>query len=399
MAVSETIDRPPSVLRGAGRPLREASTTASAVDREPWQTRVRQGILRHSQRDALLVALAFLHGFLLLQMPSAVLLGLGLWWNANTISHNFIHLPFFRSRKLNAVFSWYLSVVLGIPQTLWRDRHLAHHAGKPFRLHISRPLIIESGLILLLWSLLLLLAPRFFLLAYVPGCILGLGLCQAQGFFEHSRGTTSHYGTVYNRLCFNDGYHVEHHARPATHWTQLPSIRSTAQGKASRWPSLLRWMDLLNLENLERLVLRSQILQSFVLRHHEQAFRLLLPQLRHVTSVAIVGGGLFPRTALILQRLLPQARLQIIDVNAENLKQARIFLNDPVEFRNAFYDNSSFATQDLLIIPLAYIGDRANLYRKPPAPLVLVHDWIWRRRGESVIVSWTLLKRLNLLRQ
>jgi hypothetical protein len=359
----------------------------------------RQGILRHSKRDALLVVLALLHGGLLLQMPSIPLLAFGLWWNANTISHNFIHLPFFRARKLNTLFSWYLTLLLGIPQTLWRDRHLAHHADKPFQLHISRELIIESALVLALWSFLLLVAPRFFLMVYAPGYLLGLGLCQGQGFFEHTRGTISHYGTIYNRLCFNDGYHVEHHARPATHWTRLPIIRSRAPGKESRWPALLRWIELLNLENLERLVLRSKFLQRLVLRHHERAFRLLLHRLRPVTSVAIVGGGLFPRTALILQRILPKARLQIIDLNEENLEQAKAFLNHPVEFSNEFYGDSSFASQDLLIIPLAYIGDRAKLYRNPPAPLVLVHDWIWRRRGESVVVSWTLLKRLNLLRQ
>ena len=396
--VDQTASSPRPTTHGTERRWKEAWTEDRSIGRSLGHTRLRQGILRHSRRDALLVVLALLHGILLLQMPSMPLLAFGLWWNANTISHNFIHLPFFRSRKLNVLFSWYLTLLLGFPQTLWRDRHLAHHADKPFQLRISRPLIIESGLLLLLWSFLLLVAPRFFLMVYVPGCLLGLGLCQAQGFFEHTRGTISHYGKIYNRLCFNDGYHVEHHVRPATHWTQLPINRSRAQGKASRWPALLRWIELLNLENLERLVLRSRFLQRFVLRHHERAFRLLLPQFRHVTSVGIVGGGLFPRTALILQRILPEARLQIIDASTENLKQARIFLNEPVEFCNEFYDNSSFVSQDLLIIPLAYIGDRAKLYLKPPAPLVLVHDWIWRRRGESVIVSWTLLKRLNLLR-
>ena len=37
------------------------------------------------------------------------------------------------------------------------------------------------------------------------------------------------------------------------------------------------------------------------------------------------------------------------------------------------------------------------IYQKPPAPAVLVHDWIWRARGTSLIVSWLLLKRLNLV--
>src|SRR5260370_39745558 len=82
-------------------------------------------------RDQLLIALAALHPVILLAWPTVVAIALGLWWNANTISHNFIHRPFFRSRRANFAFSCYLSALLGFPQTLWRDRHLAHHAGVP----------------------------------------------------------------------------------------------------------------------------------------------------------------------------------------------------------------------------------------------------------------------------
>jgi hypothetical protein len=53
----------------------------------------------------------------------------------------------------------------------------------------------------------------------------------------------------------------------------------------------------------------------------------------------------------------------------------------------------------LLVIPLSFVGDRRVIYDLPPAPAVLVHDWIWRSRGESVVVSWLLLKRLNLVRR
>jgi hypothetical protein len=34
------------------------------------------------------------------------------------------------------------------------------------------------------------------------------------------------------------------------------------------------------------------------------------------------GGGLFPRSALILRRLLPETRLTVIDVSRESLDQA-----------------------------------------------------------------------------
>ena len=27
----------------------------------------------------------------------------------------------------------------------------------------------------------------------------------------------------YNRRCFNDGYHIHHHVKPRTHWSELPT--------------------------------------------------------------------------------------------------------------------------------------------------------------------------------
>src|SRR5947208_171653 len=175
----------------------------------------RTGIWRFSRRDAILVALAVLHGVVLAAWPLAPLIAVGVWWNSNTIAHNFIHRPFFRSAGMNRVFSAALSVLLGIPQTLWRDRHLAHHAGVASRLRVSRQLGVETALILSLWATLTLLQPRFFLLAYLPGYLTGLGLCAMQGYWEHATGRPiSHYGRIYNFFCFNDGYHAEHHADP-----------------------------------------------------------------------------------------------------------------------------------------------------------------------------------------
>jgi hypothetical protein len=75
-----------------------------------------------SRRDAILVALAVVHGAVLAAFPTAIVVGVGLWWCANTVSHNFIHGPFFRARWMNRVFSAYLSLLLGVPQTVWRDR-------------------------------------------------------------------------------------------------------------------------------------------------------------------------------------------------------------------------------------------------------------------------------------
>jgi len=362
------------------------------------QERRARSVLKHSPWDALFVALALGHGLALIGFPSIPLIAIGFWWNANTIAHNFIHRPFFRSRRLNAIFSSLESLMLGIPQRLWRDRHLAHHGDRRWRWRWSRQLAWETGLVLSLGCGLLARAPEFFLTVYLPGWLIGLALCQLQGHLEHEHGTTSHYGRLYNLLFFNDGYHVEHHARPSEHWWRLPEQKQSG-AVASRWPAVLRWLEHINLDGLERLVLRSQMLQRFVLKKHERAFLALLPELANIRRVGIVGGGMFPRTTLILQRLLPNAHLAIIDASEESLRSARRFVNCNVEFIHGFFDATTQSGVDLMVIPLAFIGERSAIYRCPPAPAVLVHDWIWNRHGRGVVVSLPLLKRLNLVKQ
>jgi hypothetical protein len=354
-------------------------------------------LLRHSRWDALLVALAAVHGIVLLVFPSGVVIALGVWWNSNTIAHYFIHTPFFRSRRLNAVFSLYLGALLGIPQTIWRERHLAHHAGIAWRLRWSRSLLVETAVVLAIWAYLLALHPGFFWTAYVPGYVAGLLLCYLHGHYEHAQGTISHHGALYNLFFFNDGYHVEHHASPGTHWTRLP-VRVTPKTPTSRWPAVLRWLDALSLEGLERWVLRSPRLQRFLIDRHERAFRRLLPALPEVKRVAVVGGGLFPRTVLVLRRLLPQAEILVIDRSAANLETARSYLGEDLACVHACYDPILVDGFDVTIIPLAFVGDREVICREPPTNAVLLHDWLWRRRpGPSAVISLLLLKRLNLV--
>jgi hypothetical protein len=358
----------------------------------------RRGILRHSRWDALLVALAAVQGLLLVLAPAAPVIALGLWWNSNTIAHNFIHRPFFRARWLNRLFALYQSVLLGVPQSLWRDRHLAHHAGIAWHLRIRGELVVEGGLVLSLWTFLLVWHSSFFLTVYLPAYGAGLGLCWLHGYYEHARGTTSHHGWLYNLLFFNDGYHVEHHGHPGTHWTELPQ-RSIPGTPVNRWPAVLRWLDVLSLETLERWVLRFQFLQVFVSRKHERAFRRLLAGMPAMKRVGIVGGGLFPRTYLICRRLWPDAELVVIDASAANLQVAQAFLADRIPVIHAWYDPALHTGFDLLVVPLAFVGDRTVFYQHPPAPLVLIHDWLWRRHRPGAIVSLLLAKRLNLVKQ
>jgi hypothetical protein len=345
------------------------------------------------------VGLAVAYGALLLTVPSAPLVALGMWWTANTVAHNFIHRPFFRARTANAVFSAYLSLLLGLPQTLWRDRHLAHHAGRTWRLRWSRRLAVETVVVAGLWTVVAVQGARFFFGTWLAGWLGGLLLCAMQGHYEHVRGTVSHYGALYNFAFFNDGYHVEHHARPGLHWTALPRVVEPGAPR-SRWPAVLRWLELLQLDALERLVLRSRPLQRFVLDRHARAFQKLVAAMPPIRRITVVGGGLFPRTALVLRKLVPAAEITIVDQSAENLRRAAPHLDGfPVRVVQAAYTPQVCDGTDLLVVPLAFAGDRHQFYADPPAPAVAVHDWIWHRRGEGFAISALLLKRLNLVRR
>ena len=355
-----------------------------------------RSVARAGVEHATFVGLSIAHAILLVLVPHPAVIAVGLWWNANTISHNFIHKPFFAAPAANRLYAFFLSLVLGVPQTLWRDRHLLHHADdeRPARLRAASR--VELGGIAIMWVSLAIAVPDWFVWAYLPGWAMGLGLCFLQGHYEHARGTTSHYGRLYNFLFFNDGYHVEHHRNPASTWTELR--QSALPGaRQSRWPPVLRWLDALTLEGLERLALRSVALQRLMVGAHERAVRALASTIRHdVRVVTIVGGGLFPRSAIVARRIWPAAAITVVDAEANHLDIARPLLpaNVSIELRQ-FVAGEEQA--DLVIIPLAFVGSREAVYLQPPAPAVLIHDWIWNRRGRGAIVSWWLLKRINLI--
>src|SRR5262245_15346371 len=106
-----------------------------------------RAILRESPGNRLFVSLTFAHALTLVLMPALPVIAIGMWWNANTIAHNFIHRPFFRRPWMNAGFSAILTLLIGVPQRLWRDRHVAHHAGREFELSYSRQLAFEGALL------------------------------------------------------------------------------------------------------------------------------------------------------------------------------------------------------------------------------------------------------------
>jgi hypothetical protein len=170
----------------------------------------------------------------------------------------------------------------------------------------------------------------------------------------------------------------------------------------------LRWIPRWGLDDLEQCVLRVPALQRALVTVHRRAFRHLLTHVGGTRRAAIVGGGLFPRTAVVLRDLLPSAELLVIDADAGHLATARAFLDRrspglnaaAIKFEHRRVTVDHFAADvDLVVFPLAFRGDRRRIYERPPARTVLVHDWIWNRRGRSCIVSWLLLKRLNLVTQ
>ncbi len=391
---------------------------------------------RSSRRDAWVLAAALLHGgaaaaLLLAVAPRAApvarpaliaALAVSLVWGSNTVAHIHLHTPIFWSRAANRALSLYLTVLLGLPQASWARRHLRHHGltpAAPPRANAALELALLTTLWLALWAA----GPATWVLVYLPAWVLALALCAVQGHYEHAAAGAApgvdHHGRIYNRLWFNDGHHAQHHRTPSAHWTTLPATAAgTASVRVSPWPPLLRWMTSVTggaaavvpavLDALERLPLASPWWRRFVLDRHRRALAALLAGVDRAAlrRICIIGGALFPRTALLLRELLPEAALIVVDANPRHVAAAQRLLGDggcAISYLTARYDPAAPPAEatkdaDLLVVPLAYRGARALFYAAPPAPLVLVHDWIWRSRGvPGQVVSAWMLKRINLV--
>lgn len=392
-----------------------AGLAAARVENPPAR------VFAHSPRDLGLVLLAPLCVALLAASAALALrsgapglaawaacYALWVWWGSNTIAHNHLHNPVFRSRVANRGLALFLTAALCIPQSLWRDRHLAHHAGVAPRLRLGRRLLTELALVFVGFGLLAWLAPVLLVGALLPGLAAGLGLCALQGRHEHRLRTrdfpdgVSTYGRLHNAVWFNDGHHAEHHRWPRRHWSKLPASRLDSAPVSARAPMLRILLDEPGrargrvLAWLERLALRSPRVQRFLVQTHARALASLLPRASATPPkhVLIVGGGLFPRSALALADLLPHATLELLDADPTHLADARAhlaergFVEPRVLFRHGVWQPGGAAAPDsarpdLIVVPLAFEGDRDALFRPGRVPL-LVHAFPWDRQARGL---------------
>src|SRR5207247_1235173 len=112
--------------------------------------------------------------------------------------------------------------------------------------------------------------------------------------------------------------------------------RRPEESKLSRWPAVFRWLEHASLDGLEEWVLRCAVLRRFVLRVHERALARVLARMPAPRRVIIIGGGLFPRTALLLRHLVPEANLVIVDARPDRLESARAWVDERVLFVQGF---------------------------------------------------------------
>ncbi len=220
-------------------------------------------------------------------VPLGTLYAISISWNINSVSHNFLHNPYFTSQALNRAFSLVESLAIGFSQAFYSWVHMRHHSGNSDRpdaggetvdwlsiyrhgkngnaenvwrytflsffrddlkalyraLYKQSPANARFGLIeLACWFLLVAAALAYNWKAFlimVPFYYLGHCLSSLNGYFEHFGGNpdlpiawgVSSYNRLYNWLWLNNGYHAEHHFRPRMHWTNMKTFHRQIAGE------------------------------------------------------------------------------------------------------------------------------------------------------------------------
>ncbi|MBL8783564.1 MAG: fatty acid desaturase [Deltaproteobacteria bacterium] len=338
------------------------------------------------------------------------LLALAVVWGSNTISHIHLHTPIFAANIANRIFSVGLTLALGVPQSIWKARHLRHHARHPERVPrvVRGAAIIEIAMIVGMLSALVAVSPAVAAI-WSAGVALGYLLSGLQGKMEHDGEVAegwSTYGKWHNRIWLNDGHHAEHHRHPGVHWSELPRRRLPDAPRAAHGPLWrgLGWFVPAALGALERGVMRSRWLREAVVAVHARAIAKVWRQTSEPapSSVLIVGGGLFPRTALVVDRLWPESAIVIVDCDPKSiaLGQAYLARHAPglaarVRWEARRFDGDARGCA-LVSLPLAL---RALGATAGDGTRRLVHTWVWRRprgpRPATAVVAWWLMKRVT----
>ena len=158
--------------------------------------------------------------------------------------------------------------------------------------------------------------------------------------------------------------------------------------RASRWPPLLRWLEAVDLETLERLVLRSAVLQRLVVRRASQRVsRAAAPTVRRSGAWRSSAAGSSRERPWCFASSCPPREIVVIDASRRNLDTAR---------RSWSSAGRRSCTRDFRRRVDRHRGDirpardsarvsgrpRRDL-RRPPAPAVLVHDWLWHGQRDG----------------
>jgi fatty acid desaturase len=246
----------------------------------PWDSLIVLGGLAH-------VSLVFAgwYFFDILPIWALALIGFvqawSICWNLQSVSHNYIHNPFFAWEPLNRLFGVLLTIALGVPHMIYHHFHMNHHFGdndkkgpdgttkdwsstyrfgkndqpEPFLSYIFisffrteltpawrvikkhgpkhvHQLIIESVALAGFCAAILWFNWRYAVFLYLPAFYFGWVLSYAEGYLEHHdtkpgnpfANSVSSYHRLYNLIWFNNGYHQEHHWDPKCHWTKIRQL-------------------------------------------------------------------------------------------------------------------------------------------------------------------------------
>lgn len=273
-------------------------------------------LFRYSAWDAIPAALVFLQLALILvffvawpqlswgeRFICACLYALGIGWNLDSVSHNFVHNPFFAFEPLNRLTSFVFTFALGTPQTMYNYVHMRHHAGNSDRIGAdgatvdpislyqygadgkvepalsyiflqfwrddgpftvarairarrpaqARQALEEFWAMIALYALLAAINWQF-VLFLAPFYYLGQCMSFLIAWYEHAGANpdlpiatgVSAYGRAYNWLFMNNGFHAEHHHRPKAHWTTMHAVREeTREAQAAAGVRTLKWAHVL----------------------------------------------------------------------------------------------------------------------------------------------------------